>query len=232
MQNLFLTALLAGFLISSCDAQNSEISIPVNEFESEINRGNVQVLDVRTAEEFKSGHLKNSFQADWYNTTQFNERIQHLDKSRPVYVYCLSGARSGEAVTRLQQNGFKNVVHLKGGLNAWKRAGKPVESEKNVQQITLEEYNTKILSEVPVLVDFGADWCPPCKTMDPIIAKISDESAGKFSLVKIDASTQTEILKQMNIDALPVFIIYKNGKEVWRKDGVASLEELKSQLFN
>jgi len=93
------------------------------------------------------------------------------------------------------------------------------------------EYNIQVTSSKPVLVDFGAEWCPPCKKMEPVISQLKNEAADKYKVVNIDAATQTDILIQMNIEALPVFIVYKNGKEVWRKQGVATLEELKSKLL-
>ncbi|MBS1666392.1 MAG: thioredoxin fold domain-containing protein [Bacteroidetes bacterium] len=202
-----------------------------DEFEQALTAPNVQVLDVRTAAEYNSGHLKNALQADWYNQQQFKDRTQHLDKAKPLFVYCLTGVRSAAAVTYFKQKGFTNVRDLKGGLTAWKLAEKPVEGAAKVKQITMQEYNAQVTSAGHVLVDFGAVWCPPCKKMEPVINQLKNEASDKYKVVNIDAATQFEILKQMNIEALPVFIVYKNGKEVWRKQGVTTIEELKSKLL-
>ena len=70
---------------------------------------------------------------------------------------------------------------------------------------------------------------PALKKMKPVIAQLENEAAYKYKVVNIDAVTQTEIIKQMKV-AFPVFIVYKNGKEVWQKQGIPSLEELKSKL--
>jgi rhodanese-related sulfurtransferase len=94
------------------------------------------VLDVRKATEFKNGHLKNALQADWTNKQQFFERIKYVDKDRPVYIYCLAGGRSAAAAAWMRENGFTKVVELSGGINAWKNAGKPVEGNTNVKQMT------------------------------------------------------------------------------------------------
>lgn len=212
------------------NSQNHQISLSVNEFEKAIDHNDVRVLDVRTSEEFNSGHLKKSLQADWYNQQQFKERTNNMDKSKPVYVYCLTGVRSAAAVKQLKQNGFSNVQDLQGGLTAWKLADKPVVGITKVKQITLAEYKEEVNNAKPVLVDFGAEWCPPCKKMEPIIAELKNEASYKYKVVNIDAATQTEIMKQMKVDVLPVFIVYKNGKEFWRKQGIATLEELKSKL--
>ena len=81
-------------LIISCHAQNNQITLPVNDFDKAItNNNNVQVLDVRTAAEYNSGHLKKSLQADWYNPEQFKDRTSNMDKSKPVYVYCQTGIK-------------------------------------------------------------------------------------------------------------------------------------------
>ena len=167
-----ITAFSVCLLIVSCQAQNGSLSIPVVEFEKVINSNNVQVLDVRTAAEYNSGHLKKSLQADWYNQQQFKERTSNMDKTKPVYVYCLTGVRSAAAVKQLKQNGFSNVQDLKGGLVAWKLANKPVEGAAKVKQISVTKYNAQINSTIPVLVDFGAEWCPPCKKMEPVIGQL------------------------------------------------------------
>lgn len=228
--NHFIALVSLFFITKSCSSQQKFNSLSVPEFEEAISGSNVQVLDVRTAAEYSSGHLKKSLQADWYNQKQFKERVSALNKSMPVYVYCLTGVRSAEAVKQLKQNGFPIVQDLKGGLTAWKLANKPVENAAKVKQITFAEYTAFVSSDKPVLVDIGAEWCPPCKKMEPVIAQLKNEAAHKYQVVNIDGATQTDIQKQLNIEAFPVFIVYKNGKETWRKHGVVSIEELKSQL--
>lgn len=226
-----IAALAVCLLIISCQAQNNPSTLPANDFEKAISNPNVQVLDVRTAAEYNSGHLKKSLQADWYNQQQFKERTSNMDKSKPVYVYCLTGIRSAAAVKQLKQNGFSNVQDLKDGLTAWKLANKPVEGAAKVKQITLAEYNIQVKTNKPVLVDFGAEWCPPCKKMEPVIAQLKNEAANKYKVVNVDGATQIDIQKQLKIEAFPVFIVYKNGKEVWRKQGIVTLDELKSKLL-
>ncbi|MES2004190.1 MAG: rhodanese-like domain-containing protein [Bacteroidota bacterium] len=200
------------------------------EFEKRINAQQPQLLDVRTASEYQSGHLKNSLQADWLSKEQFSDRIQYIDKSKPVLVYCLSGARSAAAAKYLQENGFTNVQNLKGGLLAWKQEGKPVEGTVNKPQLSNKQYKELSQSAELVLVDFGAEWCPPCKKMEPVLQQLQTDLPGKFTLIKVDGGIDTDVMKAQKVDALPVFVIYKNGKEVWRKQGVVALDELKKQL--
>jgi rhodanese-related sulfurtransferase len=231
MMKIILGFLLPLLLLHTATLNAQEVKqIGVDEFEKAVGNPAVQVFDVRTAGEYQSGHLKQALQADWNNPQQFKDRAQSLDKTKPIYVYCLSGGRSAAAAAWLQQQGYSNVYSLKGGINAWKQANKAVEGMPNVKQITMEEYKSLIKGNQTYLVDFGAEWCPPCKKMEPILADLKSKAVNKFTLVKIDAAVQTNIMKELNVDALPVFIIYKNGKEVWRKQGLTSLQELESKL--
>lgn len=212
----------------TCRAQDG---LPPAEFEKKINTQKPQLLDVRTAGEFQSGHLKNALQADWMNKTQFAERVKYLDKSRPVLVYCASGMRSAAAAQYLVANGFANVQNLKGGITAWKLEGKAVEAASNKPQMTLAQYKDMTRSANLVLVDFGAEWCPPCKKMEPVLTQLQKDLAGKFNLVKVDGGMDIDVMKSQNVETLPVFVIYKAGKEVWRRQGVVELAELKEKLM-
>ncbi len=75
---------------------------------------------------------------------------------------------------------------MKGGLTAWKQADKPVEGAVKVNQVTMQEYNTQVTSSKSVLVDFSAEWCPPCKKMERVITQLKNEAANKYKVVNID----------------------------------------------
>jgi len=229
MKNVCLLLLL--FMAVSCRSQqDSTRKLGPDAFEKGIGRADIQVLDVRTSGEYQSGHIKNAMQADWTNKEQFNDRIQYVDKNKPVYVYCLVGARSAAAAEWMRQNGFSNVMELVGGINAWKRAAKPLEGQKGEPQMTVEEYWSKIPKDKTVLVDFGAEWCPPCIKMKPVMEEVQKSKDLDFILVNIDAGVHTDVMKSLNIEPIPVFIIYKNGKETWRHQGIVKKEDLKKQL--
>jgi rhodanese-related sulfurtransferase len=228
MKQFFIACI--SIIAFACNTTAQKNTTDANNFEKEINNNTVQLLDVRTATEFKTGHLQNALQADWTNSTQFKERTQHLDKTKPVYVYCLGGPRSFDAADYLKQQGFNTVIALEGGINAWKKAGKPVENGSNEKQLTIEDYNQLVQKNETILVDFGATWCPPCKKMEPVLATLQQKAAGKYNLVKIDGGVHLTIMQQLKVEALPTFIIYKNGKEVWRKQGIVSLEEFMGLL--
>jgi rhodanese-related sulfurtransferase len=229
MKNVWLGILLLGTV--PCLAQNTTANaLDPEEFEKGINRSHIQVFDVRTAAEFKTGHIKYALQADWNDQPQFKERVKYVDKHKPVYIYCLVGGRSAAAAAWMRNNGFKTVIELRGGINAWKNAGKPVEGSSNEPQMTMAQYEAAIPVDKTVLVDFGADWCPPCVQMAPVLKEILDKKNLDFLFLKIDAGIHTDLMKQLHIEPIPCFIIYKNGKETWRKSGIVSKDELKDQL--
>ncbi len=225
-KTLFLSVLLF-----SCTAQN-KTGLTADEFEKGIAGGkSVQILDVRTSGEFYSGHIKNALQADWNDSKEFERRISFIDKNKPVYVYCLAGARSAAAAEKMRKIGYENVYELKGGTNAWKAAGKPLEGSSNEKQMSIAEFNAAISSSKTVLIDFGAEWCPPCKKMEPVLKNLIANNPGKFTLVKVDGGRDQDILKEYKVTALPVCIIFKDGKPVWRKDGIVEEKELSKQLL-
>jgi rhodanese-related sulfurtransferase len=213
-----------------CHSQTSKTVLTAEEFEKGINQSNIQVLDVRTAGEYRNGHIKNSLHADWLDKVQFKERTSYIDKDKSVYIYCLSGARSEAAAEWLRKNGYSEVLELSGGINAWKKNKKELEGSSNEKQMSLDEYNSMLRSDAVLLVDFGAKWCPPCVKMEPVLTELENDKMVSYKFIKIDAGIHTDIQKELNIETLPVFIIYKNGKEVWRKQGLVTKNEFIEQL--
>ncbi|MBX7094011.1 MAG: rhodanese-like domain-containing protein [Flavobacteriales bacterium] len=102
---------------------SSSIStVDAGTFKSQMESAPGTVLDVRTAEEVAEGHLANSINID-INGSDFESKINELDKQAPVYVYCRSGGRSARAADILKANGFSTIVNLDGGITAWTQAG-------------------------------------------------------------------------------------------------------------
>ena len=86
----------------------------------------VKVIDVRTPEEFASGSIKGALNLNIQSPT-FISQVQKLDQQATYLVYCRSGNRSTQAIKTFQQEGFVNIYHLNGGVNAWRQAGLPLE---------------------------------------------------------------------------------------------------------
>lgn len=88
-------------------------------YEDAISGAKVQLVDVRTPGEFNNGHIKNAVNIDFYDWGNFLKSFEKLDKNRPVYLYCRSGARSIKAARKLIGIGFPKIYDLKGGYMAW-----------------------------------------------------------------------------------------------------------------
>ncbi len=108
------------------NAQNQGFdNMNVANFASYIKNDDVQLLDVRTPEEFNESHISGAKNIDWYDDNFITDAVKELDKSKPVAVYCRSGKRSAAAAEKLTEKGYK-VTNLLGGILAWEEAEMPV----------------------------------------------------------------------------------------------------------
>lgn len=94
----------------------------------------------------------------------------------------------------------------------------------------MEKFEDLIQSQNPVLVDFFAEWCGPCKGMKPVLDSLEQEMKEKARIVKIDVDTHQELATQYKIKAVPTFILFKKGEAVWRHSGVIQGSELKKVI--
>lgn len=111
--------------IAGCSAQRFTTLSP-DDFQSSIADGAVQLVDVRTPEEYAEQHINGAINIDVYEDSFIEQCKARLDKDRPVAVYCRSGKRSANAACQLRKAGFKRVLNLDGGITAWLDAAKPV----------------------------------------------------------------------------------------------------------
>ena len=95
------------------------------------------------------------------------------------------------------------------------------------QQISAAEFESKVLgASEPVLVDFFATWCGPCKMMAPTIDEVSQEMAGKASVYKIDIDEAPQIAQQLGIMSVPTFMVFKDGKIASQTIGAQPKEDI------
>lgn len=112
-------------LIGSCRVAREIKSVDAATFKAEISSATVQLLDVRTADEFAKGHLEKSINIDVHES-HFTEMVkERFDKSQPIYLYCRSGKRSMMAAQTLAKEGYQ-IVNLKDGFLGWLDAGYPI----------------------------------------------------------------------------------------------------------
>lgn len=85
----------------------------------------IQLIDVRTPEEYKDGYIKDAININ-FKDDDFIDQVSKLDKDKPIYVYCMVGGRSGQSAAQLKEAGFKKVYDFKGGFKQWKAEGKKI----------------------------------------------------------------------------------------------------------
>jgi thioredoxin 1 len=94
----------------------------------------------------------------------------------------------------------------------------------------METFESLISSDTPVLVDFFATWCGPCKMMAPILKNVKDSMGDSIKVIKIDVDKNQRLAAQFNIQGVPTLMVFKNGQTKWRQSGVVQSGQLQQIL--
>lgn len=101
----------------------------------------------------------------------------------------------------------------------------------SVKYVTEQDFQQEVLgSELPVLVDFTADWCQPCKMISPIVEQLAGEWDGKVKVVKLDADQNPNIMMQYGVMGIPTLMLFKGGEIKERMTGFQPKEKLQSKV--
>lgn len=228
---------LVSIVLVSCSSGTVEAQVINNvsavEFNKRINSDEGIILDVRTIQEVNEGHIEDATNIDFY-ASDFTEKLTLIRKDVPIYVYCRSGGRSSKTVAIMQDLGFKKIYNLLGGFGAWKGKDFKVvvtkgETLKKQDAMSSIDFSDIIKNNDIVLVDFSTQWCVPCKKMKPVIEEIEKENRD-VKVIYIDADVNKELVKKYKISGVPVFIVFKGGKEEFRHVGIIEKLELLSKI--
>jgi thioredoxin 1 len=103
---------------------------------------------------------------------------------------------------------------------------------KNTFEVTTENFQEGVLaSTLPVLVDFTADWCPPCKMLDPIVDEIARKYAGQLSVGSVDSDIHPDLTQEYGVMGLPTLILFQNGQPVERIVGFTPRDKIEAKLM-
>lgn len=95
-----------------------------------------------------------------------------------------------------------------------------------INTLKMSNFDTIIKSDKPVLIDFFATWCGPCKMLGPILKEVKDSLGDRISIIKIDVDKNQQIASQYQVRGVPTMILFQNGKQLWRQSGVLNKEDI------
>ncbi len=193
-------------------------------------------VDVRTPGEVARGHIPEATNID-INDPRFEQRIDRLQKDRPIFVYCASGARSTAAAELMIRRGFPEVCELSGGIGGWAREGYPLERSAEApapsnpaEAVALDKFDLALGTESRVLVDFHTPWCTPCRHMAPVVDAIDGAWRGKVKVMRVDVDQSEALAAREKVQGVPTLVLYVDGKERWRKSGETPRDVIEAEL--
>ena len=204
------------FLINTDKGESQTLS--VDSFEAKLNGLNdAQIIDTRLPEEYAINHLVNAININALQN-DYQNQINKLDKTKPVFTYAIGNGRSAELAKELIAKGFSQVYVLNGGIGGWIGNGKPIWTSSK-DNFTLSDFKNIIASNKLVLLDLHTRYCPGCRKVQPIVDSVSKEYRTALKIVKVDVYDNPKIAGNFKVNAIPTLIIYNNGNIIWQHTG-------------
>jgi len=95
----------------------------------------------------------------------------------------------------------------------------------------MSSFQELIKGNQPVLVDFYADWCGPCKMMSPVLVQLANKMGDKVKIIKVNVDNNQQAANAFQVQGVPTFILFKNGEIVWRQSGAMPINVLEQQIL-
>lgn len=235
---------LAFVAIFACNSTSQNSLVDADKFEKLLKENTDAILlDVRTPEEYAGGYIAGAKNLN-FNDGAFSKAVPTLDKTKPVFVYCLAGGRSAAAANELKSAGFTRVYDLKNGFRAWKNANKAITgaapavaaaspaklATDQPTNLTNKQFLAMLDGKKYSVVDFNAKWCGPCKKMSPILDAIQKEQGDKVNIVKIDSDLNPSLSNEYDVEGLPTLLFFAGTKLIGKSVGFASEAQLRAVI--
>ena len=225
----FCVAIAIGLIaLNNASARNNIVSVntdkgesqtlSVDSFEAKLNGlRDAQIIDTRLPEEYAINHLINAININALQK-DYQDRINKLDKTKPVFTYAIGNGRSAELAKELIAKGFSQVYVLNGGIGGWIGNGKPIWTSSK-DNFTLNDFKSIIASNKLVLLDLHTRYCPGCRKVQPVVDSVSKEYGAALKIVKVDVYDNPKIAGNFKVNAIPTLIVYNNGNIIWQHTG-------------
>lgn len=222
-KNSIATAILL-FTVAGFSQNKSSNTVSLDVFYSKIqSEKKPQIIDARGPEEFTLNHINGAVNFN-LESKDYAAQVAKLDKSKPVFTYSIGAGRSVWLADDLLKKGFKEAYSLEGGIANWIGNGKPFYANSK-SKLTLAEYKKIIAENKDVLVDIGSIYCGACKKVKPVLETIKAQYGSNLKIVEIDLEDSPQVIADLKtVKVFPTLILYKDGKIVFKKEGLGDLK--------
>jgi len=223
LKNSFTIVFLL-FTVLGFSQEKSPTTVSLDVYYTKIqNEKKPQIIDARGPEEFALNHINGAVNFN-LESKDYAAQVAKLDKTKPVFTYSIGAGRSVWLAEALLKNGFKEAYSLEGGIANWIGNGKPFYANSK-SKLTLAEYKKIIAENKDVLVDIGSIYCGACKKVKPVLETIKAQYGSNLKVVEIDLEDSPQVIADLKtVKVFPTLILYKDGKIVFKKEGLGDLK--------
>lgn len=212
-------------------SQTDELSL--DEFERAIKSNDFVLLDLQSDHNFKRGRIKKFTNIPFESESFESKLLEKVKLYDNILFYCTNQEENQLAFQFLKEIGYQKVKFLKGGFETWQSNSKPYASNlrsiKPYTNLSYQNLQAILVQNEFTLVDFYADWCKPCKKMNPILKEIA-ENDKSIKILKVNSDEAGSLVNHYGIEEIPTYIFFHNKNQVWRYSGEISKNELVAKL--